>query len=94
MVFNSNFLYHNLDNRYDELRIISTGSEGRGGLNLQIIKSLRINLPSLPEQQKIADCLFFLDDLIAAETQNLDNLKAHKKGLMQKLFPSVEQVKR
>jgi type I restriction enzyme S subunit len=94
MVFNSNFLYHNLDNRYDELRIISTGSEGRGGLNLQIIKSLRINLPSLPEQQKIADCLSFLDDLIAAETQNLDNLKAHKKGLMQKLFPSVEQVKR
>ncbi|ECF1840981.1 restriction endonuclease subunit S [Pseudomonas aeruginosa] len=39
------------------------------------------------EQQKIADCLSSLDDLIAAETQKLDTLKTHKKGLMQKLFP-------
>lgn len=39
------------------------------------------------EQQKIADCLSSLDDLIAAETQKLDALKTHKKGLMQQLFP-------
>jgi type I restriction enzyme S subunit len=39
------------------------------------------------EQQKIADCLSSLDDLIAAETQKLDTLKTHKKGLMQQLFP-------
>ena len=36
-VFESDFLYHNLDNRYEELRSLSTGGEGRGGLNLQII---------------------------------------------------------
>lgn len=39
------------------------------------------------EQQKIADCLSSLDNLIAAEIQRLDTLKTHKKGLMQQLFP-------
>ncbi|WP_160808744.1 restriction endonuclease subunit S [Nitrosomonas sp. HPC101] len=85
--FYSDFLYHNLNNRYDELRSLSAGGEGRGGLNLQIIKSLRVPLPSLKEQQKIADCLTSVDDLITAQTQKLDALKTHKKGLMQQLFP-------
>ena len=44
-------------------------------------------LPSPAEQQKIADCLSSLDELIAAESQKLDALKTHKKGLMQQLFP-------
>jgi len=44
------------------------------------------------EQQRIADCLTTLDDLIAAQTQKLDALKTHKKGLMQQLFPSPEEV--
>src|SRR5690606_6824071 len=50
---------------------------------------MRLPLPvSQPEEQhKIADCLASLDDLIAAETQTLDTLKTHKKGLMQQLFP-------
>jgi type I restriction enzyme, S subunit len=87
-IFDSNFLYHNLDNRYDELRRLSAGGEGRGGLNLQIIKSLRICLPSLIEQQKIADCLSSIDELITAQIQKNDALKAHKKGLMQQLFPA------
>jgi type I restriction enzyme S subunit len=48
--------------------------------------------PSLPEQQRIADCLTSLDDLIAAQTQKHEALKTHKKGLMQQLFPSPEEV--
>ena len=43
--------------------------------------------PSRPEQQKIADCLGSLDDLIAAEGQKLEALQQHKQGLMQQLFP-------
>lgn len=39
------------------------------------------------EQKKISACLSSLDELITAETQKLDALKAHKKGLMQQLFP-------
>ena len=40
------------------------------------------------EQQKIADCLASLDELLALEVQKLDTLKTHKKGLMQQLFPA------
>lgn len=43
--------------------------------------------PSLPEQQKIAECLSSVDDLIQAEADQLQALKDHKKGLMQQLFP-------
>lgn len=39
------------------------------------------------EQQKIADCLMAVDDLITAATEKIEQLKAHKKGLMQGLFP-------
>jgi type I restriction enzyme S subunit len=44
------------------------------------------------EQQRIASCLSSLDALITAETQKLEALKTHKKGLMQQLFPSREAV--
>jgi len=39
------------------------------------------------EQQKIADCLSSLDELIAAQARKVEALKTHKKGLMQQLFP-------
>lgn len=48
--------------------------------------------PTLPEQQRIASCLSSLDALITAEAQKLEALKTHKKGLMQQLFPSPEEV--
>lgn len=44
------------------------------------------------EQQKIADCLTSLDDLITAQIQKLETLKNHKKGLMQQLFPIIDEV--
>jgi restriction endonuclease S subunit len=44
-------------------------------------------LPSPAEQQKIADCLTSLDELIAAQGRKVEVLKAHKQGLMQQLFP-------
>ena len=53
---------------------------------------LPVSFPAPAEQQRIADCLTSLDDLIAAETQKLDTLKTHKKGLMQQLFPSTGEV--
>jgi type I restriction enzyme S subunit len=51
-----------------------------------------LRCPSPEEQQRIADCLTSLDDLIAAQTQKLEALKTHKKGLMQQLFPSLGGV--
>jgi type I restriction enzyme, S subunit len=62
----------------------------RQGLNFQQIRSMCISIPpSVKEQQKIADCLSSLDALINAESEKLEALKGHKKGLMQQLFPSV-----
>src|SRR5690242_1784823 len=53
------------------------------------LKNMAILFPkSKKEQQKIASCLSSLDDLIIAENQRLEALKAHKKGLMQQLFPA------
>lgn len=47
----------------------------------------RTLLPSPAEQQKIAECLSSVDELIAAQARKADALKTHKKGLMQQLFP-------
>jgi len=44
--------------------------------------------PSSMEQQKIADCLASVDELIALQTKKIDALNAHKKGLMQQLLPT------
>lgn len=50
-------------------------------------------LPTPEEQQKIANCLSSLDHLITAETEKLDYLKDHKKGLLQQLFPAIGETK-
>jgi type I restriction enzyme S subunit len=54
----------------------------------------RLKVPLIPhdEQQRIAECLSSLDALISAETQKLEALKTHKRGLMQQLFPSPEET--
>jgi type I restriction enzyme S subunit len=46
-----------------------------------------VPVPKPAEQQKIAECLSSMDELIGAESRKLDALKDHKKGLMQELFP-------
>jgi type I restriction enzyme S subunit len=90
--FDSEFLFQKVDSLYQKLRRLSTGQGGRGGLNLSIIREIKIPLPSLEEQQKIASCLSSLDELIAAHNDKLDALKAHKKGLLQNLFPQEGDV--
>lgn len=52
---------------------------------------ITLRCPSQPEQLKIADCLSSLDELITAQARNLDDLKTHKKGLLQQVFPSPER---
>lgn len=47
-------------------------------------------VPSLIEQQKIAACLSEVDNLITAQSDKIEKLKAHKNGLMQRLFPKSE----
>ena len=62
-------------------------------LTLDNLKLIRVPVPpSREEQQKIADCLSFLDEVIELEAKKLEALKAHKKGLMQQLFPREEET--
>jgi type I restriction enzyme S subunit len=63
--------------------------EGQNVKNLYYVElePLTIHRPSPAEQQKIADCLTSLDEVIAAQGRKVEALKAHKKGLMQQLFP-------
>ena len=56
------------------------------------VAGVTLSYPERDEQQRIADCLTSLDDLIAGQAQKLEALKTHKKGLMQQLFPSPEAV--
>ena len=78
------------------LQLLTSHSQGltldRLRLYYKDFARISVLIPSIREQQKIADCLTSLDDLIIAQTQKLDALKAHNKGLMQQLFPSVGGV--
>ena len=60
---------------------------GRAKLNANIMMKILILIPPTPqEQQKIADTLSSLDNLIEAQNKKIELLKEHKKGLMQKMF--------
>jgi type I restriction enzyme S subunit len=70
-------------------RHITSGARSNGLLNISkdAFYGVAIPTPRSAEQQKIADCLSSLDELIAAQARKVDALKTHKKGLMQQLFP-------
>jgi type I restriction enzyme S subunit len=48
--------------------------------------------PEHDEQKRIAQFLANLDGLIDSQSQKLEALKTHKKGLMQQLFPAMDEA--
>jgi type I restriction enzyme S subunit len=63
----------------------------REGLNFAQIRSFNIPFPpTLHEQKRIADCLSSIDELIIAEINKIETLKADKRGLLQLLIPSIK----
>lgn len=73
------------------VRFITSGARSDGLLNISPTDFFSIVLPTpvkKEEQQKIADCLSSIDELIDAESRKLKALEKYKKGLMQKLFPA------
>jgi len=59
---------------------------GAGKLDLQDLKTLKINLPPLPEQTKIATFLTAVDKKLQTLKKKKSLLEEYKKGVMQKLF--------
>lgn len=75
------------------LSIAQEGARNHGLLNISTgdFFGLNVILPTPPEMKKIAECLSSVDDVITAVENELDSLKAHKKGLMQQLFPQLQK---
>ena len=86
------FFYLYFSEHFGERVMRMSAKNSVDSVRMAMITEMPVLLPTLPEQQRIADCLSSLDALITAETQKLEALKAHKKGLMQQLFPSTEEV--
>ena len=66
----------------------NTNFGGLLSVNMSAFKKLRVPVPSIKEQKRIAEFLTSLDDLLTGTKAKLEQLKVHKKGLMQKLFPA------
>ena len=82
-MINKQFFFYCLSQM--DLRIIITG-----GAQPQItrgkLEKVKINIPCLEEQQKIADCLTAYDDTIEDLQKTVEHWKNVKKGLLQQLF--------
>jgi type I restriction enzyme, S subunit len=84
--YDTDFLYHNLDGRYEELRELSAGDGGRGGLNLTLIRSITVPRPSMQEQQAIARALSDMDTGIDTLESRLTKALALKQAMAQALL--------
>ena len=61
---------------------------GRSNITINKLLSIKVWSPSQSEQERIGEFLSSIDSLIKTETEKLQALKDHKKGLMHRLFPS------
>ena len=84
----ADFLFQavHVDGFVDRVIAKCTGSS-YPAINSSDLAEVPLAIPKPDEQQKIANCLSSLDDLIAAQARKVDAFKTHKKGLMQQLFP-------
>ncbi len=91
MTFNENFIpefvFYNLENRYDELRRMSSGDGSRGGLNKQLVGDIEIPYTEKKEQERIGSFFESLDRIIALHQRKCDELKEFKKYMLQNMFP-------
>jgi len=87
----SEFLYQFLaTEQYWRWVSFVSARSGQPGINGTQYSSMPISVPqSIKEQQKIASCLSALDELIMAQAEKIKQLQQHKKGLMQGLFPKI-----
>ena len=81
-----------LNAKVEDWKRIASSSRKDPNITGSDVAQFPIAFPEIQEQQKIAECLTSIDDTLASENKRLETLKTHKKGLMQQLFPSPEEV--
>ncbi len=88
---NSRILYYSL-NRNPYFLAFDDGVK-QTNLRKEDVLNCPLLIPrDVKEQAKIADILFWADDLIIAQNQKIESLKLHKKGLLQGLFPNITEI--
>ena len=80
-VFNNTF-----SSSYNKWVKVMSMRSGQPGINAEEYKTFRFNIPSIPEQQKIASFLTSVDKHINLLEKKKQALEQYKKGVMQKLF--------
>lgn len=88
--YSNDFLYSNLE-YHSSMIADMAGNHAVPLINKTAFSSITLDFPpTIQEQQKIADTLSSLDEVIKEQSNKIEQLKAHKKGLMQGLFPKVK----
>lgn len=86
------FVYYGLELKSENIAEFA-GKQAVPIINKTLFSTIPLSIPpDKDEQQKIADCLSTLDELIVSQEEKINALKAQKKGLMQLLFPTLEEV--
>ena len=92
--FDSKFLYYKMDTQYDQLRELSSGDGGRGGLNKKLILDYEVVIPqSIDEQAAIATILTEMDYEIENLEMKLTKYRQVKQGMMQQLLTGKIRLK-
>lgn len=85
--FDSFFLYHLLDSKYSDLRMLSSGEGTRGGLTKRQIENIELLMPTdLAEQSAIAKVLTDMDAEIEGLEKKLAKYGQVKQGMMKQLL--------
>ena len=79
------YYYFSQKNVYENLENIATGT-GSKRIQPKVFFNVKLDMPCLEEQQKIADFLSSIDTKIEKISDELENLKEFKKGLLQQMF--------
>ncbi len=80
------FVFSNLENRYEEIRRMSSGDGSRGGLNKQLVGNIEIPYTSKEEQQKIGAFFEALDNAVTLHQRKVEKLQRMKKAMLEKMF--------
>ena len=82
-------------NTFSVRKQIMSKAQGAQHINVgqEILSSVRVNMPSLPEQQKIAEFLSTIDTVIEKQKETVSAWEERKKGVMQKLFSQEVRFK-